>query len=560
MKPLSKLFAATQPKAPAAENMIDEALKANQAADSADPAVQQSAVDFDAELAALNAQVKAENPAPTDFGGGELDAGGDDTSGTLDTGDSFGDTGGESSSEDPPAEDPDTKDNEDADEAVDPEDPAAEAEPLPNDGDLQKAAEAIGRLSRCLQSLDNAHETGQVSPVMATAAHGIADTAAVELDLDIPSAPALESISGASANARFQEVRQKVVATLKAAWERFMGWMRQVVRWGREFKRAYDARRGTYDKTAAGYAARLNALKGQLTGGVTVEFKSVQNDVKLGVLQHESRFAGVDRVVEAGTLLSTVAQTVALVCGNSSLHDEVSGLPKLYIKMSERSVADGIADFSGLNIPRILKASPSSDVISAAHPSLTHVYEPADDDKPGTLAVGGIPGGLTLQWSFGHHEHFDSIAAAVKATSFARFAALTDKAEGSETLEIDIDGALKLLNLYGVMMKANATLLKSLSFIEQNYGRLEKFGRELTAIMTKTNTEANHSVDEGITPQDMQDLVRLYTLMIAGYERTMAAPVHVLVRAQSNAQESVLRYVGAALVEMDGQLKKATAA
>lgn len=534
---MSKLFKAV---AKEASSLIDGAMKANQDAQSNDPAKQMSATDFDAELKRLQQQSASASPdsEPAATSSTSNEPASTDQGSSPDTkegeGQSAKDDNGAATTE-PAGEETD--------------DPSATAEPPLPEGDLQKATEGISRLVLCLNSIEEAHETGQVSGIAAGIAHNIVDGVIIDLGLDAPAAPALESEANKTENSRYRELKDRITKTLRAAAEKFMEWLRKLMAWIADLRRAYMARKGVYDKTLVGYRARVKALTGQLPTDMAIDPRLTLSDVNLGALSHKGSKDGIEGINQAVTELAAFALNLVNACkvdpatALSSVADVTEGMAV----QDMETLAQRIKSY---DVAGALRVTPSSTILTA---SLADYTSESGDNH---VTISGIPGNVAYTWNYGKHEEFKDLTEAAVEVSKVSFAVSTDKSDAYKTTDsfsVDLSAVTSLLDLYERLAHAMVALAAGQTFHAKSFNAMATVSKQITAMMEKTATENQHPVS------DVQDLVRVFTLISASYERAFVRPVNDIVRVIGRAQEQVLRFAGNSLAAIDTVVKDSKA-
>lgn len=549
-------------KVVAKETLVDDAAKVNENQNTTDPAANQSAVDFDAELKKLTEEQQAtdQSTPPADNANAgdptpdqQTDAPKPDeqTDQNTDSGkpaeadksdENGGDKGGEKS--DKPSEDP--ADEEDTD-------PAEAAEPVPTDADLQKATEAINRLSRCYESIQEAHATGVISPEAVAIANNEVDAVLSDLNIELPPAPAIEALRSSTESGRFSELSARVVQAIKAAWAKFMEWIGKIVQWLRNFKRAYQARKGIYDKTAEGYRRRLRALGGQLPLESAKNATVVLDDINLGPLKHNLSKKGIEGIIQSVTLLSTTALKVGKIVTGVDNTSFVKSMTDVVSGLSKEPMRDLAARIEGFDIPKELKATAASNAIVVNSPDLTSEFKQSNGKDPGVVAVGGVPGGLTLKWTFGEHSYFADMADAVHEISKVGFTTVTassDEESDNESLTLDTSTVEKLLDLQKNMSNNLGFLINVTSKAENEFNLMLTTSKKMTAVLEDYAKQADHPAT------DIQDVLHVYSLIANSYEKAFIRPMNEMTRVLSRGEEKLLQIAGNGLAAIDQQLKK----
>lgn len=530
----------------AKENLIDQAAQANQDQNSGDPAKQLSAVDFDAELKRLG-DASASDGA---VAGGDVPSGDDAVDGSAETPPAPTPEGDDAEPEnkgdaDEGGEDGDNDNDDDDDDS----DEAESAEPVPTDADLQKAAEGICRLVRCLQSIEEIHETGVVSPDAAAIAHSEIDTVMADMELDLPAAPATESLRAGTEADRFSDLKGRFIAAIRAAWKKFVEWLSKAAAWVRELRRAYQARKGVYDKTAEGYRARLKALAGQTGFEAQLGEMVTLDEITLGALGHYSGKSGVDGLLASAALLNITTLKVGQVVTAAGQTNHLQSMLTLTQKLENQPLRALAGDVEGFNIPDTLKATSSSNAIVATIADLTAGYVPATG-KLGSVSVGGIPGGLTLNWTFGEHTGFTDLPDAAREISKVGFNVThSEPTTTKEIFEINPDGVSKLLDIQKEMSSTLGFMLQAMSRSDASFSSM----LSVSKTMLKRLEEYAHEQNEPAS--SVQDLVRIFTLISNSYEKAYIRPLNEMTRALGRGEAKLLEVAGKALVAIDAKLK-----
>lgn len=528
---MSKLF-----KLLANESLIEEAAKVNEATDSVDSESQTAAVDFDAELEKLKSSQPGESTDGSDTSPeSEVSVDGDASENEETT-----------STDEPKTDESETSDDKTKEVESEEVAPSGDTTPPPENevDDLQKAVEGINRLTRCMESLKEAHEQGVVSPLAAIVIHGEINAVQADMGLKLTPAPATETLKVSTETGRVEELRVRLMATLKAAWKKLLEWISVVAKWIGETRRAYDARRGKYTKDVEGYRLRLKKMTKVNVGTIEVE------DFTFGPLSHDYREDGIEglnkaiaTLVKLNTALTTTFATVS-----ATQADEVrkSVMTVATALSSDNNFDRAAASIKSLDIAGSLKATRSSSSITAIVTDLSYDFKDQNDSGAGSIKFGNIPGGLVLEWAFGECENFGNMRIAV--SEVARVGFTTSKVsmpKEQETLKFTPTEIESLLVSIETLMAAGEASSKAMVRLEKLFAAFTSDVKIVSEAFEGIATQVGHD------STNIQDMMRVYTLIINSYEKAVMRPANVLAKAVTASQDTLVRLAGTAMAQLE---------
>lgn len=532
--------------AQAKENLIDQAVDANIKEDSDQPADQSSAIDFDAELAALSAKADTEagNDAPAGDDPNATPPDGGDTPPSGDTppaGDTPADTPPADGGDTPPADEP----------------PAEEEEPQPieeassgeiagpgDTGERELAVEGIARLQRCLQSLEEAHNHGVVSPLLANMVDTELASVAGLLGLNLP--PAISQEAMETPSGRYSSTKARVIELLKQAWAKLQEWYAKAAGWYKEYQVAQQARAGQYPKTIEGYRKRLQVLEGK-----EIDLNE-EIELGLGALSHNYNTNTFETLASAGRLVAHTAAQMSMMSVKVDMKRALS-IAELVDDYDPAAVdvTAGIKT-THLNFPNVQQTyrvtGTSNGFVSDA--SVKQQLTERSKEGSGVFVVSGLPGGKRWSWSLtsvGSRMGFGDFENASRALSESGFRAETTEATNTQlSMPVTVATVEQLLVLAESVMTGAKTTTMGVQVANHHLQTLKK---AVDGMLSKLSKETPGSVLYA------QEATRCTALWIAAFERTFVLPVIEASRYVDSGSVQALKMAGQVMARLEASLK-----
>lgn len=533
-------------KTVAKEGLIDQAGQVNENEKTDSPQALQSAADFDAELKKLkaaegdgdqtNTPTDVPAPASTEDTPKPADGGGDTPKPDAD--------GQEGKNDDDDDDDKDDDDDSDPADAVDPVKPNAP---------LEKAAEAFKRVTRVYQTIMRGYSHGVVSVEAMALAHNELNVVSRDMDLTVPLAPAREHLIISSESGRMADFKDRVVAFLKALWEKFLEWLEKIVNFIGGARKSYDARKGIYDKTADGYSKRLKAIEGVVIKG---DFKELSKDtdfqleVNLGPLAHYGPLRGIEGFTESIKTTLSLAGPIADACDATHAHEKLQNIINVVKGMQSQPVGALAGRIEGYDLEVLFKATHTSSIFGKSNGSLSHHLE-TNGNGSGVITVGHLPGGKAMHWNYGKASGYATLAEA--ATEIGKVNFRLDKDADrepdfkDETLVVNVEVLNQLLDIHKNVSREMADISTAIN----------DANAALNSIHTHTKTMVK-VLEEVISPSadwDVQDAARVFTLIASAFEKAFVRPLTEIATMVGQSDKKLLDIVGAGLAKFDAKMK-----